>query len=104
MVQERRLMKKSKHYWFVWVILFSILLSACGVGSNPTSVPPTVIAPASETPIPLPTATEIPTQVPTIIPTATPVLHPLQIEAMRAREYPGSDIVIEDTLDPGVNY
>jgi hypothetical protein len=23
---------------------------------------------------------------------------------MRAREYPGSDVVIEDTLDPGVNY
>jgi dipeptidyl aminopeptidase/acylaminoacyl peptidase len=30
--------------------------------------------------------------------------HPLQIEAMRAREYPGSDIVIEAVLDPGVNY
>lgn len=29
---------------------------------------------------------------------------PLQIDAMRAREYPGSDIVIEATLDPGVNY
>jgi dipeptidyl aminopeptidase/acylaminoacyl peptidase len=29
---------------------------------------------------------------------------PLQIDAMRARAYPGSDIVIEATLDPGVNY
>ena len=27
--------------------------------------------------------------------------HPLQIDAMRAREYPGSDIVIESVLDPG---
>lgn len=30
--------------------------------------------------------------------------HPLQIDAMRARDYPGSDIVIESVLDPGVNY
>jgi dipeptidyl aminopeptidase/acylaminoacyl peptidase len=35
---------------------------------------------------------------------AVPSEHPLQIEAMRAREYPGSDIVIESTLDPGDNY
>lgn len=30
--------------------------------------------------------------------------HPLQIDAMRAREYPGSDIVIESVLDPGDTY
>jgi dipeptidyl aminopeptidase/acylaminoacyl peptidase len=30
--------------------------------------------------------------------------HPLQIDARRARDYPGSDITIEATLDPGVNY
>ena len=30
--------------------------------------------------------------------------HPLQIDAMRSRDYPGSDIVIESVLDPGVNY
>ena len=29
---------------------------------------------------------------------------PLQIDAMRARQYPGSDIVIEAALDPGANY
>src|SRR5215510_904383 len=29
---------------------------------------------------------------------------PLQIDALRARQYPGSDITIEATLDPGVNY
>ncbi|HLF74510.1 MAG TPA: alpha/beta fold hydrolase, partial [Anaerolineales bacterium] len=44
------------------------------------------------------------THAPAPIPTATPTPHPLQIEAMRAREYPGSDIVIEQVLDPGVNY
>jgi len=30
--------------------------------------------------------------------------HPLQIDAKRARDYPGSDITIESTLDPGSNY
>jgi dipeptidyl aminopeptidase/acylaminoacyl peptidase len=97
-------MKKSKYYWFVLVLSFSILLNACGASNNLAVAQPTVIAPASETPLPLPTATQAPTQIPTAIPTATPIPHPLQISAMRAREYPGSDIVIEDTLDPGVNY
>jgi len=31
-------------------------------------------------------------------------MHPLTIEAMRQRTYPGSDIVIEETLAPGSNY
>lgn len=30
--------------------------------------------------------------------------HPLSIEAMRQGEYPGSDIVVEQTLPPGFNY
>jgi dipeptidyl aminopeptidase/acylaminoacyl peptidase len=30
--------------------------------------------------------------------------YPLQIDAMRARQYPGSDILIEAVLDPGSNY
>src|SRR5581483_4382449 len=49
---------------------------------------------------PAATATPEPTAIPT--PTATP--HPLSIDALRGREYPGSDIVIEQTLAPGVNY
>ncbi|MFA9289067.1 MAG: alpha/beta hydrolase family protein [Weeksellaceae bacterium] len=32
------------------------------------------------------------------------VVHPLSIEALRQGEYPGSDIVIEQTLNPGSNY
>lgn len=31
-------------------------------------------------------------------------LHPLSIEALRKRKYPGSDLVIEQTLEPGSNY
>lgn len=30
--------------------------------------------------------------------------HPLQVEHLQAQTYPGSDLVIEQTLDPGVNY
>ena len=30
--------------------------------------------------------------------------HPLQIDAKRARDYPGSDITVEAVLDPGGNY
>lgn len=34
----------------------------------------------------------------------TEPLYPLSIEAMRQKNYPGSDIVIEETLEPGENY
>lgn len=30
--------------------------------------------------------------------------HPLQIEYMRQKEYPGSELIIEQTLNPGINY
>lgn len=36
-------------------------------------------------------------------PTATP-LNPLTIPALRARDFPGSELVIEQTLTPGANY
>lgn len=37
------------------------------------------------------------------VPTYTP-LHPFAIEAMRARDYSGSDIITEQVLEPGSNY
>jgi dipeptidyl aminopeptidase/acylaminoacyl peptidase len=40
---------------------------------------------------------------PTPVP-AQPTLDPLAIDAMRQREYPGSDLVVEQTLTPGSNY
>src|SRR5215216_5407424 len=96
-------MKKSKYYWFPLII--SLLVSACsGAGSAGLANPTSVIV-ASDTPLPLPTDTQIPTETAIPLPTATPEpLHPLQIEAMRAQQYPGSDIVIESVLDRGVNY
>lgn len=50
------------------------------------------------------TATAFPTETPTETPTPTPTLHPMTIAAMRQLSYPGSDIAIEATLEPGANY
>lgn len=56
-------------------------------------------ATASETTLPSATYT------PTLTPTPTPVpLHPLSIEYLREREYPASELVIEETLEVGPNY
>ena len=99
-------MKLSKLYWFV--LIFAFLISACSGTGNAVLPASTSIVPATQTPLPpLPvdTATTLPTEIIPPSPTATPVpIHPLQIEAMRAQQYPGSDIVIESVLDPGVNY
>jgi dienelactone hydrolase len=59
----------------------------------------------SVTPSPTPTATSTPTATPTHTPTATPKpQHPLAIEYLRQQTYPGSEITIEETLEPGANY
>ena len=90
----------------------ALLVAACGpadrlapeaqaqsAASPTTAALPTSALPSVTPPRPSPTA-EPPTPVPA--PTATP--HPLTIEAARMRDYPGSDLVIEQTLTPGVNY
>ena len=114
------------------ILLFLALfaLSACGDSRRAESAPmnataPEVIVEATSTststptptarptdtptisPTPMPTATSTPTSTPTNTPTSTPTptpLHPLMIEYMRQQAYPGSEIVIEQTLDPGSNY
>lgn len=62
--------------------------------ATPTSAP-------SSTPLSVPTAIVSPTPTPTPIPEAS---HPLRVDVMRQATYPGSDIVIEQVLEPGVNY
>ena len=93
---------KNRIYWLVYILLFSFVISACGVNASRALSTPIPFPSSTATLAPSPTFTEAPTAAP--LPTVTPSLNPLQIEAMRAREYPGSDIVIEKTLDPGVNY
>jgi uncharacterized protein len=102
-IHENIMMKKTKQYWFVLIAL--LIINACGTNkpdSLPSSGSPAVDI--SSTVVTLPTLTPTATSIPTPIPTATAIPNPLQIDAMRAREYPGSDIVIEQVLDPGVNY
>src|SRR3954464_13958800 len=69
--------------------------------SVPTAAPSATLVPtAAPTLTAVPTATSTATS--TAIPTATPKpLNPLSIEAMRAKSYPGSDVVFEGTLDSG---
>ena len=68
---------------------------------NDTAAPAATQAPTGTA---APTDTPAPTATPSITPSPTPTLHPMMIEAMRQKEYPGSDIVIEAELDPGINY
>jgi fermentation-respiration switch protein FrsA (DUF1100 family) len=61
----------------------------------------------SPTPLPTPTATPTatPTHTVTPMPTETPTpQHPLAIEYMRQQTYPGSEVTIEGSLQPGANY
>jgi dipeptidyl aminopeptidase/acylaminoacyl peptidase len=64
------------------------------------TITPTASATASGTATP--TSTVTPTA--TLTPSPTPTLHPMDIRAARLTPYPGSEIVIEDTLEPGSNY
>ncbi len=83
-----------------------VTLTGCSIGGGPVEPRVTAASPAAVTlapsATPLPTATATVTAMPTETPTPTP--HPLTMQAMRARDYPGSDLVIEQTLDPGSNY
>lgn len=94
------------------VCLAALLLvgTACGplMGGQAGSAPPQVAAPAAaraqSEPPGTPARPATPTSVPAPTPLPTPTPHPLTIAALRAREYPGSDLVIEQTLTPGSNY
>ncbi len=87
------------------------LAASATLAATATPQPPTLTATATasatpaptETPTATPSATPSPTATATPSPTPTP-LNPLMIEVMRQGEYPGSDIVIEQVLQPGVNY
>lgn len=77
--------------------------SSSSVSSSGSS-PSTISNPSSGSPLFafVPSAS---TSLQLVPPAAAPAnAHPLQIDGRRAREYPGSDITIEATLDPGSNY
>jgi uncharacterized protein len=88
-------MKPTRYYWFVLLIL--MVTNACET-SDPSTLPnrPAIFGQSS--------SSTTDTALHVLPPAAAESQHPLQINAMRALQYPGSDIVIEAVLDPGVNY
>src|SRR5215208_3862015 len=85
-------MKRTMYSWFLILLL---LPNACET-TDPASLQPGSNVSSSGT---------TPTSLRVIAPVnANTASHPLQIDSMRARDYPGSDIVIESVLDPGANY
>ena len=109
-----RIILKSRALWLSTLILVT-LTSACSgsaadepqllqVTENATvqATSPTIRPTSSTTP----TSSAIPTftQTPTITPSPTPTLHPMSIPALRQMSFPRSEIIIEETLEPGANY
>ncbi len=102
----------------VWPLLMLVIIALMGCGTMPTLVPTATPRPAAteaptREPSPIPTATPRPTDTPapTLTPSRTPTatpsptpMHPMDIDYMRQQDYPGSDVVIEQTLSPGANY
>lgn len=98
--------------------LLLLPLAACSVGvplppveaSPPVreaaAASPTLPPDSTPTPSAAPTGTftPAPSQTPTVTPTPPPTLHPMHVLAQRQTPYPGSDIVIEQELEPGSNY
>jgi len=93
-IEENMTMKKPIRHWF---ILLALLMPHACETSDPASLPYRPIFGLSSSN----TNTTL-----HVLPPANVMQtsHPLQIDALRARAYPGSDIVIEAVLDPGVNY
>src|SRR5512143_3817597 len=90
-------MKRTLYSWF---LLFLLIPHACET-TDPASLPRKPVAGAPSILSSSSSATALQVLAPAGLTSAS---HPLQIDALRARAYPGSDIVIERALDPGVNY
>lgn len=96
-------------------LLLVFIIAGCNLQNNGVSEPvntslpiSTVTSSITHTPTatPSPTGTPVPTATTTATrtPTSTPTLHPMNILAARETTYPGSQITIEETLEPGANY
>ncbi len=104
---------KIKLHYLLNILILSIsifLISACGITQendiDVMDLSTETNLPIFPTPSPSPTITTTPTHTPTstITPTPTPTLHPMTILAMRQTPFPGSAIVIENTLTAAYNY
>ncbi len=91
------MIKLTRYYWLFLILL--LIPNSCET-SDPASLPNRPFNPSAST---IFTAG---TRILNVLPPSKTITidEPLQIDSMRARDYPGSDIVIEAVLDPGVNY
>ena len=97
----------TKAFHSLWGSMLFMLLTLVACSAEvPASATVSIQTVPSAT-MPLPSATPLlPTDTPSPAPTATAteIPNPLSIKAMRAGDYPGSDLVIEEVLAPGSNY
>ncbi len=92
-------MKRTLYSWF----LLLLLIPHASETTDPASLPRHPVSGVSS-PL-LPSSSSSGTALQVLAPAnTTSASYPLQINALRARAYPGSDIVIERVLNPGVNY
>lgn len=73
-------------------------------GTSAQSQPVVATLPVVAAAVPTPTATPLIWLKPPTLDLPISEMHPLMVEYMRRQSYPGSDIVIEETLAPGANY
>ena len=87
-------MNRTRYTWFI--IMTLVIILACS-STDPDTLPNRPVLDSSSPKVTTPLR---------VLPAGNVSSGslPLQIDAMRAREYPGSDIVIEATLDSGSNY
>ena len=95
-----------KPVFLVFFVAIFAAVAACSGTAESAIVAvqqPTSLDRASATAL-LSTATLEPFETPAKAPTSTPQPHPLSIDYLRNREFPGSEIIIEETLANGANY
>lgn len=102
-------MTKTSRWAFLTLTAVSLLLGSCGLLTPAADIPqdeggPGQVIQASPTTTPSPRPTATPSQTPTATATPTPTPHPLSIEAIRAGDYPGSDLQVVEILSNGSNY
>ncbi len=73
-------------------------------GATTLAATATATRTATAGPSPTPSATPVPLVTPPTLDLELDEMYPLMVEYMRQQEYPGSDVVIEEVLAPGVNY
>jgi len=87
-----------------WKLCIPVGGNAAFSGASMSAPVSTASQALAAAPAPTPSATPLVWRQPPTLHLALEEMHPLMVEYMRRQAYPGSDIVIEQTLAPGANY